>query len=67
MKGIYCAVGMFRPLFSSAFLSSHTGGTIRRLGGAGGVGMCSPKPSPQTRLPKLKQPHRELRKLSKLN
>lgn len=63
MKGTYCAVGMFSPLFSLAFLSSCSGGTIRLSRGEKGAGMHSPNPSPQTQLPKLKQPHRELRKL----
>lgn len=63
MKGSFCTVGIFSPPFHSAFLSSCTGGTIKCPGKVGEAGMCSPNPSPQNRLPELKQPHRELRKL----
>lgn len=63
MKGIYCAVVMFCPpfLLLSCLAAQEVG--LGDWEGYEGAGMCSPSRSPQTLLPKLKQPHRELRKL----
>lgn len=63
MKDTYCAFGMFPPPVSFAFLSPAQEVRFGPPGRGRAAGLCSPKPSPQALLPKLKQPHRELRKL----
>lgn len=62
-RHLLCSWDVFPSFF---LLLSYLAAQEVRLGaweGQGEAGMCSPKPLPQTRLPKLKQPHRELRKL----